>query len=66
MIDKHHRRKTFQLIWKEHIEALNSLKLIGNIELDYRPNEEVLHLNFTHTNMYLNTFRSYRKSSILL
>lgn len=31
----------FQLIWKEHVEVLNSLKIIGNIELDCRTNDEV-------------------------
>ena len=32
----------FQFIWKEKVEALNSLKIVGNIELDERPNDEVI------------------------
>ncbi|CAF1122279.1 unnamed protein product [Rotaria sordida] len=32
----------YKFVWKEKVEALNSLKIVGSIELQERPNEEVL------------------------
>ncbi|UJR20535.1 hypothetical protein I4U23_023662 [Adineta vaga] len=35
-------KNRLEFVWKEKIEALNSLKIIGNVELEERPNDEVL------------------------
>ncbi|CAF1444928.1 unnamed protein product [Adineta steineri] len=35
-------KNRLEFIWKEKIEALSSLKIIGSIELQERPNDEVL------------------------
>ncbi|CAF0999040.1 unnamed protein product [Rotaria sordida] len=35
-------KNRLEFVWKEKVEALNSLKIVGSIELQERPNEEVL------------------------
>ncbi|CAF0963938.1 unnamed protein product [Rotaria sp. Silwood1] len=47
-----------QFIWKEKVEALNSLKIVGSIELQARPNEEVLTKIMDYTIGEMETLRS--------
>ncbi|CAM4951281.1 unnamed protein product [Rotaria socialis] len=57
-----HNRLEF--VWKEKVEALNSLKIIGSIELQERPNEEVLNKIMDYTIDEMQILRSENEQKI--
>ncbi|CAF2672943.1 unnamed protein product [Rotaria sp. Silwood2] len=57
-------KNRLEFVWKEKVEALNLLKIVGSIELQERPNEEVLAKIMDYTIGEMETLRSGNEQKI--